>query len=424
MTLKTYKIILGIFLVISVAAGGVLGYYDARLEAAINKTGDLGSVDVGDVKFDEDVVNILLVGSDRRSDEEAAGRSDSSMIATINFKTKELKLTSIMRDIYVEIPGHGRDKLNSAYAYGGVELLYQTIAKNFGIKIDKYCVVDFDTFEKVINEVGGIEIDLEEKEAQYLNTTNYISKKKYRNVKAGKHTLNGNQALGYSRIRYVVSKKYGDGDFGRTGRQRAVMQATFDKVKGQSLTKILDIALKVLSDVSTDMDADYIKGLAASVIKMGTTDIDQMRIPIEGSYKMGRAQHNMFVFFINFNANKAAMNYFIFGDGKAGDGSDEAFAKEYDGLSGVETFGYSGVSNTSSGSTSSGNTGYNNSGGSAGSGYSTSSTSGTSRPASTSTKSRATTAATQATTEQQTQATTHATTAAKPENTSQGNAEE
>ena len=140
----------------------------------------------------------------------------------------------------------------------------------------------------------------------------------------------------------MVSKKYGDGDFGRTGRQRAVMQATFDKVKGQSLTKILDIALKVLSDVSTDMDADYIKGLAASVIKMGTTDIDQMRIPIEGSYKMGRAQHNMFVFFINFNANKAAMNYFIFGDGKAGDGSDEAFAKEYGGLSGVETFGYSG----------------------------------------------------------------------------------
>ena len=103
-------------------------------------------------------MNILLVGSNRRSDEEAAGRSDSSMIATIKFKTKELKLTSIMRDIYVEIPGHGRDKLNSAYAYGGVELLYQTIAKNFGIKIDKYCVVDFDTFEKVINEVGGIKI--------------------------------------------------------------------------------------------------------------------------------------------------------------------------------------------------------------------------------------------------------------------------
>lgn len=422
---KKFKIVMAVFLVFALSIGGVLGYYDAKLEASVTPKGNLSKVDVGDdVKFDNDVVNILLVGSDRRSDETEAGRSDSSMIATINMKTKELKLTSLMRDMYVDIPGHGRNKLNSAYSFGGVDLLYKTIAQNFDIKIDKYCVVDFSTFEKVINEVGGIEIDLEEKEADYLNTTNYISKKKYRNVKAGKHILNGNQALGYSRIRYVVSKKYGDGDFGRTGRQRAVMQATFDKVKGQSLTKILDIALKVLSDVSTDMDADYIKGLAASVIKMGTTDIDQMRIPIEGSYKMGRAQHNMFVFFINFNANKAAMNYFIFGDGKVGDGSDEAFAKEYGGLSGVETFGYSGVSNTSSGSTSSGNAGYGNSGGSTGSGYPTSSTSGTSRPASTATRRPATTAATQATTEQQIQATTHATTAAKPENTSQGNAEE
>ena len=94
------------------------------------------------------------------------------------FKTKELKLTSLMRDMYVEIPGHGHNKLNAAYAFGGVELLYQTIAKNFGIKIDNYCVVDFSTFEKVINKVGGVEISLEEKEAKYLNTTNYISKKK------------------------------------------------------------------------------------------------------------------------------------------------------------------------------------------------------------------------------------------------------
>ena len=135
-----------------------------------------------------------------------------------------------MRDMYVEIPGHGHNKLNAAYAFGGVELLYQTIAKNFGIKIDNYCVVDFSTFEKVINKVGGVEISLEEKEAKYLNTTNYISKKKYRNVKVGKQTLNGNQALGYARVRYVVSKKYGDGDFGRTGRQRAVLQAALNKV--------------------------------------------------------------------------------------------------------------------------------------------------------------------------------------------------
>lgn len=354
MKIKKFKIILSLFLIIGIAAGGVLGYYDARLEAAVNnKNGStLTDVKVDDnLTFNKNVINILLVGSDHGAIKGDHGRSDSIMIATVNFKTKELKLTSLMRDMYVEIPGHGHNKLNAAYAFGGVELLYQTIAKNFGIKIDNYCVVDFSTFEKVINKVGGVEISLEEKEAKYLNTTNYISKKKYRNVKVGKQTLNGNQALGYARVRYVVSKKYGDGDFGRTGRQRAVLQAALNKVLQQSPTKIADIALDSLADVSTDMSAKYLKSLVLKVIQMGTTEIDQMRVPLESTYKMGRAQSNMFVFFINFSANKAAMNYFLFDKG-----SEKDWAKEYGGISSVETFGYSGTS--SSDSTSSSHTTY------------------------------------------------------------------
>ena len=271
MKIKKFKIILSLFLIIGIAAGGVLGYYDARLEAAVNnKNGStLTDVKVDDnLTFNKNVINILLVGSDHGAIKGDHGRSDSIMIATVNFKTKELKLTSLMRDMYVEIPGHGHNKLNAAYAFGGVELLYQTIAKNFGIKIDNYCVVDFSTFEKVINKVGGVEISLEEKEAKYLNTTNYISKKKYRNVKVGKQTLNGNQALGYARVRYVVSKKYGDGDFGRTGRQRAVLQAALNKVLQQSPTKIADIALDSLADVSTDMSAKCLKSLVLKVIQM------------------------------------------------------------------------------------------------------------------------------------------------------------
>ena len=336
MKIKKFKIILSLFLIIGIAAGGVLGYYDARLEAAVNnKNGStLTDVKVDDnLTFNKNVINILLVGSDHGAIKGDHGRSDSIMIATVNFKTKELKLTSLMRDMYVEIPGHGHNKLNAAYAFGGVELLYQTIAKNFGIKIDNYCVVDFSTFEKVINKVGGVEISLEEKEAKYLNTTNYISKKKYRNVKVGKQTLNGNQALGYARVRYVVSKKYGDGDFGRTGRQRAVLQAALNKVLQQSPTKIADIALDSLADVSTDMSAKYLKSLVLKVVQMGTTEIDQMRVPLEGTYKMGRAQSNMFVFFINFSANKAAMNYFLFDKG-----SEKDWAKEYGGISSAQSF--------------------------------------------------------------------------------------
>lgn len=147
--------------------------------------------------------------------------------------------------------------------------------------------------------------------------------------------MNGNQALGYARVRYVVSKKYGDGDFGRTGRQRAVLQAALNKVLQQSPTKIADIALDSLADVSTDMSAKYLKSLVLKVVQMGTTEIDQMRVPLEGTYKMGRAQSNMFVFFINFSANKAAMNYFLFDKG-----SEKDWAKEYGGISSVETFGY------------------------------------------------------------------------------------
>lgn len=348
MKIKRYKIILSVFLILGITLGSVLGYYDARLEAAVNTSDTkLSDVETGDVTFDKNVVNILLVGSDHGAIKGDTGRSDSIMIATINFKTKELKLTSLMRDMYVAIPEHGHDKLNSAYSYGGIELLYKTIANNFGIKIDNYCVVDFSTFEKVINKIGGVEISLEEKEAQYLNTTNYISKKKYRNVKVGKQILNGNQALGYSRVRYVVSKKYGDGDFGRTGRQRAVIQAALNKLLDQSVTQIADIALDALGDVSTDMSANYLKKLVTSVVQMGTTEIDQMRLPLEGTYKMGRAQHNMFVFFVNFEANKAALEYFMFNKG-----TEKDWAEEYGGTSGVSTFGYSG-SSSSTGSTSS-----------------------------------------------------------------------
>ena len=349
MKIRKFKIILSIFLIIGIAVGGMLGYYDARLEASVNQGKSLNSVDVGDnLTFNKDVVNILLVGSDHGAIKGDHGRSDSIMIATVNFKSKELKLTSLMRDMYVGIPGHGHNKLNAAYAFGGVELLYKTIAKNFGIKIDNYCVVDFSTFEKVINKVGGIEISLEEKEAKYLNTTNYISKKKYRNVKVGKQTLNGNQALGYARVRYVVSKKYGDGDFGRTGRQRAVLQAALNKVLQQSPTTIADIALEALKDVSTDMNASYLKTLVLKVVKMGTTEIDQMRVPVEGTYKMGRAQSNMFLFFTNFKSNKAALKYFLFDKG-----TEKDWAKEYGGTSNVEMFGYGSASSDSTSSTSS-----------------------------------------------------------------------
>ncbi len=254
-----------LFLVIALSIGGVLGYYDAKLEASVTK-GNLSKVDVGDdVKFDNDVVNILLVGSDRRSDETEAGRSDSSMIATINMKTKELKLTSLMRDMYVDIPGHGRNKLNSA-SFGGVDLLYETIAQNFDIKIDKYCVVDFSTFEKVINEVGGIEIDLEEKdrlsEYDQLHFQEEIPQ-----CKSRKSEREPGSRLFQNPL--CVKQQVRRREFGRPGRQRKPLI----RFIRQNPMKILDIRFNALDDVSTDMNASYIKGLVTSVVQFGVPKV-------------------------------------------------------------------------------------------------------------------------------------------------------
>lgn len=342
---KKFTVLISFFLIVAIGVGGMLGYYDARLEAAITpKKQSMDKVKIKnkeDLTFDKDVINILLVGSDNGAKGSEAGdhgRSDSMMVATINFKTKELKLTSFLRDMYVEIPGHGRNKLNAAYAFGGESLLYQTLAQNFNIKIDKFCVVDLAAFEKVINRIGGIELTLEKREAEYLNTTNYISKKKYRNVKVGKQTLNGNQALGYARVRHVFSNKYGDEEFGRTGRQRAVMQATFQKMLQKNPLDLVDIAIDALGDVSTDMDATYIKKLILSVAQMGTTEIDQLRVPIENTYKTAVPGHYPpcgYVFFVNFKANQEALKYFMFNKGKRQD-----FAVNYGGADAAETCGY------------------------------------------------------------------------------------
>ena len=144
MKIKKFKIILSLFLIIGIAAGGVLGYYDARLEAAVNnKNGStLTDVKVDDnLTFNKNVINILLVGSDHGAIKGDHGRSDSIMIATVNFKTKELKLTSLMRDMYVEIPGHGHNKLNAAYAFGGPEGAISIINRSMDMDISKYVAV-------------------------------------------------------------------------------------------------------------------------------------------------------------------------------------------------------------------------------------------------------------------------------------------
>lgn len=299
------KVFLVIGIIISMAAGSMLAAAQHEVNGSLNllnfdKENALDKVDVSkyDTISDSEIVNILLVGADKNLDEQnssgASRRSDTMMIATLDMKHKKLKVTSLMRDMYVEIPGHGSHKLNAAYSLGGIKLLYETIAKNFGIKMKGYAEVNFDAFVDVINAVGGVEATLTESEAVNLNDTNYIKRKKYRNVKVGKQVLNGYQALGYCRIRHgkwkngrspaVITASGKRDDYGRTERQRLVIQALLKKVKSMSPAKWFDLVDVILPNVKTDLDKDDIKTYLMAVVKMGTTELKQYSLPIQNGY--------------------------------------------------------------------------------------------------------------------------------------------
>lgn len=217
-----------VLILISVVLGHVVGRLQYQFEAAmllVNRDvkSDLDSVDVGDYDLisSDKVINILLIGTDKRSYSTEDGRSDSTMIATIDGKHKRLKVSSLMRDMYVSIPGYEDNRFNAAYSYGGVTLLYKTIAQNFGIKLDGFVQVDFVDFKRVINEMGGVKVELTEWECDFLKRK-YPDYGRAQKLKAGRNRLNGWLALAYSRIRYDEN-----GDFGRTQRQRNILEGMF-----------------------------------------------------------------------------------------------------------------------------------------------------------------------------------------------------
>lgn len=289
------KIVLGILIVLSGLVGFLVAkaqvtFYDSLDHVSRDYDTVLENVDLSGIKVnsDDDIVNILVIGNDYRKEKNygASGLTDTMIIATMDLKHGTLKTTSLMRDLYVEIPGYGYNKLNSANSFGGIELLYKTIATNFSIELDGYVEIDFKAFTDVVDAVGGVEIEVTESEATYLNTTNYIRDKASRNVKVGKQTLNGAQALGYCRIRKQGTTVNGlRDDYGRTWRQRTVINAVFDKVKSLPMTDWLKIANKVLKNVKTDLSNDKIISYITDVVTMGTTEIHQLQIPVRGYYR-------------------------------------------------------------------------------------------------------------------------------------------
>lgn len=228
------------------------------------------------------ISNILLIGMETFG---GAENTDTMIIASLDTENNVIKLTSLMRDLYVEIPGHNNSKLNSAYAIGGIDALFDTIEQNFGVPIDGYVLVDFNDFEQVIDYIGGIDIKLTEKEARYLNSTNYISNPAYRNVVAGSQHMNGNQVLGYCRVRKVPTETQHD-DFGRTQRQRIVLEKIFEKMKSKNIIQLGIIMNNILSniDIKTDITRKKYNAYLQQAANLRKSEIKTLRIPADNSY--------------------------------------------------------------------------------------------------------------------------------------------
>lgn len=234
----------------------------------------------------EKSMNIALFGLDRRSKEEKS-RADSIMVANINFETKIINLVSILRDTLVDIKGHGRDKLNHSYAYGGPELSMETINSNFDLDIKKYVSVDFFSLAKVIDIIGGVDIDLKDYEAnqinQNLNEINNIEKLPTGTdyiQGSGLKTLNGRQAVAYCRIR-----KVGNGDYERTQRQRNVLKAILVKYEKLDSGKRFEVSMEMMSQVTTNIPINDIKELQSKILNDKDFTINQHMIPFEGSFE-------------------------------------------------------------------------------------------------------------------------------------------
>lgn len=271
------------------------------------------------VRQEEGVINILLVGEEAIGSGSSRGRTDTIMIASVNFDQKSIKLTSLMRDMYVQIPGYQDNKLNAAYGSGGIPLLEETLELNLDIEIDGAVLVNFDGFEKIIDSLGGVELTLTSDEAYYLNTTNYVSNPAYRNLVAGKQTLNGNQALGYMRIRYVRSADNTTDDFGRTSRHRTLLTAVFDKYKTKSLPELLGVVNELLPYIETDISKTDIISYATSIVSMGLGELETFRIPQDNMYDPVYIR-SMAVLVPHLPENVAALHEFIYGpeDASAG----------------------------------------------------------------------------------------------------------
>ncbi len=259
--LKVFGIIVLILIILLIA---IIGVTFAFVNSKISK---MQQVDIDENELSvssqaeenlQDYRNIAIFGIDSREDTYDRGnRSDCIIIARINNKTKEVKLVSVYRDTYVNIEGHGLDKITHAYSYGGAQLAIKTLNENLDLNIKEFITVNFDAVKEIVDYIGGIDMNITSEEVSHITGIST----------AGTHTLTGEQALQYARIRYATG-----GDYKRTERMRNVLEAVANKVKTMNISQLNNLVDELLPKVYTNITASDIFSLFPSIASFNITD--------------------------------------------------------------------------------------------------------------------------------------------------------
>lgn len=269
------------------------GNTDATTATFGEMTGNGTQLTIGDGQLlqDSKVLNVMLFGEDN-SHGDKYGRTDTMIMMSIDNWHKKLKLTSFQRDTYVYIPGYGQNKINAAYTFGGPQLTIETIEANFGVKIDRYAVVDFKSFTSIIDTLGGIDIECSDDEIEYINYQMYknkqVSERYTITDKAGIVHLNGMEALWYARNRGLSKGEDGneiglDGDdWDRTSRQRKLLQTLVNDMKSADLGQIVSIVSQVGPMITTNLKKDEITSLVSRSLTYLNYEVVQNYLPTEG----------------------------------------------------------------------------------------------------------------------------------------------
>lgn len=306
-TAAVFTVFLCIFAVAALYLNGKLNLINFE-----NTPGQENSQSVVEVPDDgqlwhDNVLNILLLGTDERSDEYSdEARSDCMIVLSINKKTKKIRLVSLERAIGVPVPGREDDWLTHTFAYGGAALTLKTVQECFELNIDRYVRVNFNSFEQIIDAIGGVDIDLTELEVQGLNGeihTNAITKQK---VHVGVNHLDGYDALQYARQRFI------DSDWKRIERQRNVIIAAFKELKTMSVFKWNDLMSTAFPLVQTNFTKSEITSLMLVVPGFVNSEIEQMSLPAQGTYGSVYTSDERSLLDLDWETNIAILKKFLY----------------------------------------------------------------------------------------------------------------